>query len=104
MVHLSALAKDQPYDSMENVLWWIEFVMRHNGAPHLRFTGSDQPWYQRYDLDIIAMLTTILFIITCTVALIIFQIIHFAFKRCYRKIFFQYYTSRFLSMKKQHFH
>lgn len=57
MLELRALTKDKPYDSLENVIWWIEYVMRHNGAPHLRFDGVDTAWYQQFDLDIIVFLT-----------------------------------------------
>lgn len=77
MTYLSSLSKDQPYDSMENAIWWIEFVMRHKEVNHLRFSESDKPWYQRYDIDIIALLTTTLFILICIIILIIFKILNF---------------------------
>lgn len=77
MVYLSSVFKDQPYNSTENVIWWIEFVMRHKNANHLRFSDSDKPWYQRYDMDIIALLSTVLFIMECLTALIIIQIVRF---------------------------
>lgn len=65
MVALRALTKDKPYDSLENVIWWIEYVMRHNGAPHLRFDGVDSAWYQQFDLDLVMFLTITLFLILC---------------------------------------
>lgn len=71
MLKLSALTKDKPYDSLENVIWWIEYVMRHNGAPHLRFDGVDMPWYQQFDLDIIVLLTIAAFSVSCAVSLIL---------------------------------
>ncbi|TGZ49803.1 Ecdysteroid UDP-glucosyltransferase [Temnothorax longispinosus] len=77
MMYLSSLFKNQPYNSTENLIWWIEFVMRHKGVNHLRFSDSDKPWYQRYDIDIIALLATALFIIECVIALTIIQIIRF---------------------------
>ncbi|KYQ49852.1 Ecdysteroid UDP-glucosyltransferase [Trachymyrmex zeteki] len=77
MIRLSSLTKDQPYNSIENVIWWIEFVMRHKEANHLRFSDSDKPWYQRYDMDIIALLAIALFIMKCVIALTIIQIIRF---------------------------
>lgn len=80
MTYLSSRFKDQPYNSTENAIWWIEYVMRYKGADHLRFSDSDKPWYQRYDMDIIALLTTVLLIIECIIALIIIQIIRFILK------------------------
>ncbi|XP_011694177.1 PREDICTED: UDP-glucuronosyltransferase-like [Wasmannia auropunctata] len=77
MVYLSSLAKDQPYNNTENVIWWIEFVMRHKGIDHLRFSDSDKPWYQRYDMDIVALLALTLFIMECVIALIVIKIIRF---------------------------
>lgn len=65
MLAVRALTKDKPYDSLENVIWWIEYVMRHNGAPHLRFDGADSTWYQQFDLDIIVFLTIMSFLSLC---------------------------------------
>ena len=71
MLALRALTKDKPYDSLENVIWWIEFVMRHNGAPHLRFNGVDIAWYQQFDLDVIVFLTITLFLVLCAILAIV---------------------------------
>lgn len=65
MLALRDLTKDKPYDSLENAIWWIEFVMRHNGAPHLHFNGADAAWYQQFDLDIIVFLSITLFLVSC---------------------------------------
>jgi len=71
MLALRALTKDKPYDSLENVIWWIEFVMRHNGAPHLRFNGVDTAWYQQFDLDVIVFLTITSFLVLCAILSIV---------------------------------
>ncbi|KAL6257005.1 hypothetical protein P5V15_012049 [Pogonomyrmex californicus] len=71
MLELRALTKDKPYDSLENIIWWIEFVMRHNGAPHLRFNGVDTAWYQQFDFDIIVFLTITSFSVLCVLLIII---------------------------------
>jgi len=65
MVALRTLTKDKPYDSLENVIWWIEYVMRHNGAPHLRFDGVDSAWYQQFDLDLVIFLAIMSFLALC---------------------------------------
>lgn len=71
MLALRALTKDKPYDSLENAIWWIEFVMRHNGAPHLHFNGVDAAWYQQFDLDIIVFLSITLFLVLCALLAIV---------------------------------
>lgn len=65
MLALRALTKDKPYDSLENVMWWIEYVIRHNGAPHLRFDGVNTTWYRQFDLDIIVFLSITSFLSLC---------------------------------------
>lgn len=80
MLELRALTKDKPYESLENTIWWIEFVMRHNGAPHLHFNGVDIPWYQQFDLDIIVFLSITLFLVLCAFLAIIGKGLKFFYK------------------------
>lgn len=49
---------------MDLATHWIEFVIKHKGAPHLRSPAFNLRWYQYYYIDlvgIIALATTILF-------------------------------------------
>ncbi|XP_026825516.1 uncharacterized protein LOC105278060 [Ooceraea biroi] len=77
MVYLSELSKDQPYDSLENAIWWVEYVMRHKGISHLRFSESDKPWYQRYDMDIIGFLAVVAFVMSLISLYTLFRILRF---------------------------
>nr|QVG59860.1 UDP-glucuronosyltransferase [Nilaparvata lugens] len=62
---LSRITKDKPMPAVETAVWWIEYVLRHNGAPHLRPACKDLVWYQYYSLDIIAAIgATIMLILT----------------------------------------
>ncbi|KAL0129001.1 hypothetical protein PUN28_004006 [Cardiocondyla obscurior] len=74
MKHLSKVFKDSPYDSLQNAIQWIEYVIRQNGTPFLRNNLCDEPWHQRYDWDIIGFLSIVLFIIFVTCIWILFQI------------------------------
>lgn len=80
MLKLRALTKDKPYDSLENAIWWIEFVMRHNGAPHLHFSGVDTAWYQQFDLDVIVFLSIISFLVICAFLAIVGWGLKFLYK------------------------
>lgn len=40
---------------VEKAVWWIEYVLRHNGARHLRSPAVDMPFYQYYLLDVIGV-------------------------------------------------
>jgi len=62
-MELSRRYKDVPYDSIENTVKWVEYVMRQNGTPFLRDSLCDKPWYQRYDWDIIGFLAVMAFVI-----------------------------------------
>ncbi|KAK9498366.1 hypothetical protein O3M35_003015 [Rhynocoris fuscipes] len=59
----SAIFKDQPMDILDNVVYWIEYVIRHKGAPHLRPAVLDLYWYQRLMLDVIAFYLLLIFLI-----------------------------------------
>ncbi|KAJ9584434.1 hypothetical protein L9F63_021227, partial [Diploptera punctata] len=53
---LSILARDEPQASLEKLIWWTEYVLRHKGAKHLRTAALDLHWYQYLLLDIAAFL------------------------------------------------
>ncbi|XP_061820503.2 UDP-glucuronosyltransferase 2B37-like [Nerophis lumbriciformis] len=52
MQRLSRLHRDQPITSLDNAIFWIEFVMRHKGAAHLRTKSYKLPWYAYYSVDV----------------------------------------------------
>lgn len=50
-------AADQPTKSLDKAVFWIEYVIRHKGARHLRSPAIDAPFYKYYLLDVLALLT-----------------------------------------------
>jgi glucuronosyltransferase len=60
MKKISALSKDEPQSSLNRAVWWAEYVIRHNGAKHLRSATLDLSWYQYLLLDIGAFLILVL--------------------------------------------
>ncbi|KAJ8912888.1 hypothetical protein NQ315_011211 [Exocentrus adspersus] len=50
---LAGLMYDQPVDGLKRAVWWIEYVIRHKGARHLRSPILDIPWWQYFMLDVI---------------------------------------------------
>ncbi|XP_072477041.1 UDP-glucuronosyltransferase 2B31-like isoform X2 [Notamacropus eugenii] len=65
-MRLSRIHHDQPVKPLDRSVFWIEFVMRHKGAKHLRPAAHDLTWYQYHSLDVIGFLlacvATIVFI------------------------------------------
>ena len=53
---LSTIHHDQPMKPLDRVIFWIEFVMRHKGAKHLRPLAHNLTWYQYHSLDVIGFL------------------------------------------------
>ena len=55
-MRLSRIHHDQPVKPLDRAVFWIEFVMRHKGAKHLRVAAHDLSWFQYHSLDVIAFL------------------------------------------------
>ncbi|KAF5287352.1 hypothetical protein FQA39_LY15955 [Lamprigera yunnana] len=53
---LKKLTEDQPMTGLEKAVWWIEYVIRHNGATHFKSPMFDVSIYQYYYLDAILIL------------------------------------------------
>ncbi|XP_008071635.1 UDP-glucuronosyltransferase 2B4-like isoform X3 [Carlito syrichta] len=63
-VKLSRIHHDQPAKPLDRAVFWIEFVMRHKGAKHLRAAVHDLTWFQYHSLDVIG------FLLACVAAVI----------------------------------
>nr|XP_023028475.1 UDP-glucuronosyltransferase 2C1-like [Leptinotarsa decemlineata] len=49
----SRIMNDRPVKPLDEAVFWIEYVIRYRGAPHLRPAALDLKWYQRYLMDIV---------------------------------------------------
>ncbi|XP_044063544.1 UDP-glucuronosyltransferase 2C1-like [Siniperca chuatsi] len=56
MQRLSRLHRDQPMKPLDTAVFWIEFVMRHKGAAHLRTESYRLPWYSYHSVDVFLFL------------------------------------------------
>lgn len=59
MQRLSRLHRDQPMAPMDQAIFWVEYVIRHKGAPHLRTEAYKMAWYSYYCLDVLLLLLTV---------------------------------------------
>ncbi|XP_034474024.1 UDP-glucuronosyltransferase 2B15 [Drosophila innubila] len=55
----SALYRDRPLTARQSVIYWTEYVMRHNGAYHLRSPSLRLGFVARYNIDVYAVLLLI---------------------------------------------
>ncbi|XP_023578051.1 UDP-glucuronosyltransferase 1-2 isoform X2 [Octodon degus] len=81
ILRLSSLHKDRPIEPLDLAVFWVEFVMRHKGAPHLRPAAHDLTWYQYHSLDVIGFLLAIVLV----VAFITFKCCAYGFRKCFGK-------------------
>lgn len=65
---------------MKHLAWWTEYVVRTKGAPHLRSTLALEPWYQRFDMDIVVFLAIVIFIIASSLFNIIVKLLMYLYK------------------------
>ncbi|XP_041972156.1 uncharacterized protein LOC121728111 [Aricia agestis] len=74
VVKLNALMQDQPQPPLERAVWWIEHVLRHGGAAHLRARTANMPLPQFLQLDLVALalgaVAAVIVVVACTVRLI----------------------------------
>ncbi|XP_068831799.1 UDP-glucuronosyltransferase 2B4-like isoform X2 [Capricornis sumatraensis] len=56
VMRLSAIHHDRPVKPLDLAVFWIEFVMRHKGAKHLRPAIHNLTWLQYHSLDVIGFL------------------------------------------------
>ena len=66
---ISGLLKDRRQTTFEEICDWIEYVLRHGGARHLRPQVFNIPWYQYYLLDVMAFLVAIVTLVVMAIRL-----------------------------------
>jgi glucuronosyltransferase len=65
---LSLLAKDRPLNAQDTAIYWIEYVIRHHGAPHLHYPSADLNFFQDNSLDVIAVLLLAVYVFCKTIS------------------------------------
>ncbi|XP_049937986.1 UDP-glucosyltransferase 2-like [Schistocerca serialis cubense] len=78
MKQYSKLFREHWETSLDKAVWWLEYMIRHKGAPHLRSAALDLHWWQLLLLDVIGFIllvavvavTVVCFVLRWTVALV----------------------------------
>ncbi|XP_048356345.1 UDP-glucuronosyltransferase 1A1-like isoform X2 [Sphaerodactylus townsendi] len=63
IMRLSALHLDRPIHPLDLAVHWVEFVMKHKGAPHLRPAAHDLNWIQYHSIDVVAFLLAVVLVV-----------------------------------------
>ena len=79
-MHISGLLKDRRRTPVQETCDWIEYVLRHGGAKHLRPQVFNIPWYQYYLLDVMAFLVAV----ATSIVMVINLTCSFLCRLCYK--------------------
>ncbi|XP_059051876.1 UDP-glycosyltransferase UGT5-like [Achroia grisella] len=74
---LSFVHHDRPISPGDELVHWVEHVIRTKGAPHLRSPAFDVPFYQKCYLDLAALVLAILI----AIKIIIVKLVRLLFKK-----------------------
>ncbi|XP_068624132.1 UDP-glycosyltransferase UGT5-like [Battus philenor] len=69
IIRLRTLMSDQPQTPLERGIWWIEHVLRHGGAKHLRAPAANMSWSEYLEIELVSVL------LLCSVLIIILAIL-----------------------------
>jgi glucuronosyltransferase len=56
------LYRDRPQDALTTAVFWVEYVMRHKGAAHMRSPLLDMNFFEQNSLDVLAFLGLVVYI------------------------------------------
>ncbi|CAG0884012.1 unnamed protein product [Cyprideis torosa] len=72
----ASILKEQLMTPLERGVYWTEYLIRHNGAPHLRNAGRDLNLVEYYSLDVYAFLLGMM--------LLVLLLTYYFLRTCYR--------------------
>ncbi|XP_056595238.1 UDP-glucuronosyltransferase 2A1-like [Triplophysa dalaica] len=81
MKRLSRLHHDQPMKPLDRAVFWIEFVTRNRGAPHLRTQSFRMSWIAYHSIDVILTLMLILLAFAFLTTYVIRCLLRVVFKK-----------------------
>nr|WHM27959.1 UDP-glycosyltransferase family 466 member D1 [Frankliniella occidentalis] len=73
---VEVLHKDRPRSAADEAVWWVEYVVRHRGAPHLRPRCADMPLYQYLLLDVVAFLAACALALAAVAGLVAWRVVN----------------------------
>ncbi|KAH8412871.1 hypothetical protein KR009_006373 [Drosophila setifemur] len=59
----SSLYRDRPLSARETLIYWVEYVIRHHGAPHLQSPAVHMSFIAVHNLDLYALITILILVI-----------------------------------------
>lgn len=66
----STLYRDRPQSAMDTAVYWVEYVIRHDGAKHMQSPGVHLNYMQYHSLDVIGFILVCMFVGCKSIAMI----------------------------------
>ncbi|KAJ3641656.1 hypothetical protein Zmor_028146 [Zophobas morio] len=60
IVEIRDLLYDKPMTGLEKVAWWSEYILRHQGAKHLRSPAADLSWFDYFLVEVVLIVVVII--------------------------------------------
>ncbi|XP_049536601.1 UDP-glycosyltransferase UGT5-like [Anopheles darlingi] len=83
---LSAIFRDNPIEPLGAAVYWIEYVVRHHGAPHMKSGVEEQPWWVYTMVDLGLLTVLFVFIVLWVVTVVVKAVVGLVGLRQQRKI------------------
>ncbi|KAJ0171764.1 hypothetical protein K1T71_012527 [Dendrolimus kikuchii] len=55
IIRLRSIMNDQPQTALDRSVWWVEHVLRHKGAEHLRSPAANMSWSEYLELELVSV-------------------------------------------------
>lgn len=63
----STVYRDRPLGPMKTAIYWVEYVIRHRGAPHMRSPATKLNLLQRNSVDVLLFLALVVYLFVLAV-------------------------------------
>lgn len=73
---LTKIFKDRPMPPLENAVWWIEYLLRHEDVNQFIVSPSiQQPWWKRRQIDVWLTASLLIFLVVSPPLFVIWTLI-----------------------------
>ncbi|CAH0759694.1 unnamed protein product [Diatraea saccharalis] len=72
IIRLRTLMRDQPQSPLDRAVWWIEYVIRHGGAKHLRSPAANISWAKYLELEFVGTLLALILSVIMAILLVLY--------------------------------
>ncbi|XP_055904974.1 UDP-glycosyltransferase UGT5-like [Eupeodes corollae] len=83
---MSERFRDQPMKPLDLAVYWVEYVARHKGAPHLHSAGQDLGFIQYHNIDAIGILFGGILLVLIGIHVVIFKVAIRSFFKSQQKV------------------